>query len=167
MASGLDKLKIKREFPYITFCIWNTSWLNDFMIHQPFKNFIVIEIEKDAFESVYSLLAQTTKNVFYNPNKNIFERYISNLEEVIIVKSLISESPLLEMDKITIPSMEKLLVDMLIDVDLFSVQQNEKEIIIKNLNQRYTLNELKMRRYASRRNKKKEIDKLINISLSK
>ena len=35
--------KVKREFPYINFCIWDTVWLNDFMRHQPFKHYVVID----------------------------------------------------------------------------------------------------------------------------
>lgn len=159
--------KVNREFPYISFCIFDTAWLNDFMVHQPFKNYIVLEIEKDACESVFAFLSNSMKNVFYNPTEEIFERYISNLDDVIIVKNLISESPLIEKDKTVIPTLEKLIVDMLADTSLFSAQQNEKETITKNLYQLYSLNEPRMRRYASRRNKEKEIDEIINISLAK
>ena len=159
--------KVNRDFPYISFCVWDTIWFNDFMIHQPFKNYIVLEVEKGACESVFSFLSQSIKNVFFNPDEEIFERYIHNLDEVVIVKNLISESPLIEKDKIIIPTLEKLLVDMLADTSIFSAQQNEKEVIIKNLYQRYSLNEPRMRRYASRRNKEKEIDEIIKISLAK
>lgn len=169
ISSNLKRIynKVNREFPYVSFCVWDTIWFNDFMIHQPFKKYVVLEVEKDACESVFSFLSQTMKNVFFNPDEEIFERYIHNVDEVLIVKNLISESPLIGRDKITIPALEKLLVDMLIDTALFSAQQNEKEIIIKNVKQRFTLNEPKMRRYASRRNREKEIYELINISLAK
>lgn len=159
--------KIKREFPYTTFCIWNTDWLNDFMRHQPFKHYLVIEVEKDASESIFSFLSEAIKGVFFNPNEEIFERYIHHQDEVLIVKNMVSESPLLEVDKIVVPALEKLLVDMLIDTSLFSAQQNEKEFIMRSVLEKYTLNQLKMRRYAVRRNREKEIDELLNISLAK
>ena len=159
--------KVKREFPYINFCIWDTVWLNDFMRHQPFKHYVVIEVEKDAVESVFTFLTEINKNVFFNPDEEIFDRYIHNQDEVLIVKNMVSESPLIEKDKINIPALEKLLVDMLIDTALFSAQQNEKEFIMQSVMQKYTLNELKMRRYAVRRNREDEIDKLISISLAK
>lgn len=169
ISNGLKKVfnKVKREFPYITFCIWNTIWLNDFMRHQPFKHYVVIEVEKDASESVFTFLAEITKNVFFNPDEEIFDRYIHNQNEVLIVKNMVSESPLIEKDKIVIPALEKLLVDMLIDTTLFSAQQNEKEFIMRSVMQKYTINELKMRRYAVRRNREEEIENLINISLAK
>lgn len=159
--------KVKRQFPYITFCVWDTVWLNDFMRHQPFKHYVIIEVEKDASESVFTFLTETTKNVFFNPNEEIFDRYIHNQDEVLIVKNMVTESPLAEKDKIIIPALEKLLVDMLIDTTLFSAQQNEKEFIMRSVMRKYTLNELKMRRYAVRRNREEEIDDLINISLAK
>lgn len=159
--------KVKREFPYITFCIWDTVWLNSFMRHQPFKHYVVIEVEKDVSESVFTFLTATNKNVFFNPDEEIFDRYIHNQDEVLIVKNMVSESPLAEKDKIVIPALEKLLVDMLIDTPLFSAQQNEKGFIMRSVMEQYTLNELKMRRYAVRRNREQEIDELINIGLAK
>ncbi|SJN33264.1 hypothetical protein FM120_08515 [Sphingobacterium faecium PCAi_F2.5] len=158
--------KVKREFPYINFCIWDTVWLNDFMRHQPFKHYVVIEVEKDASESVFTFLTEINKNVYFNPDEEIFDRYIHNQDEVLIVKNMVSESPLIEKDKISIPALEKLLVDMLIDISLFSAQQNEKEFIMRSVMEKYALNELKMRRYAVRRNREREIDELVNISLA-
>jgi len=159
--------KVKRKFPFITFCIWNTVWLNDFMRHQAFKHYVVMEVEKEASESVFTFLKEIYKNVFFNPDEEIFNRYIHNQDEVLIVKNMVSESPLIEKGKIVVPALEKLLVDMLIDTALFSAQQNEKEFIMRSVMEKYTLNELKMRRYAMRRNREREIDGLINISLAK
>ncbi len=158
---------IKRKFPYITFCIWNNVWLNDFMRHQPFKNYIIIEVEKDACESVFGYLNEIKKNVFLNPNEEIFDRYIQNLDEAIIVKNLVSEAPLIIVQKITVPALEKILVDMLIETNLFSAQQNEKEFILKSSMDKFTINKLKMRRYAIRRNREPEINKLLNIISAK
>lgn len=159
--------KIKREFPYIAFCVWDSVWLNDFMRHQPFKHYVVIETEKDASESVFTFLTEIKKNVFFNPDEEIFDRYINNQDGALIVKNMVSESPLIEIDKIVVPALEKLLVDMLIDTALFSAQQNEKQFIMQSVMGKYTLNELKMHRYAVRRNREEEIEKLINISLAK
>jgi hypothetical protein len=79
---------------------------------------------------------------------------------------MVSESPLIEKDKISIPALEKLLVDMLIDTALFSAQQNEKEFIMRSAMKNITLNELKMRRYAIRRNREKEMIELQKAGLN-
>src|SRR5690606_31810822 len=138
----------------------NTVWLNDFMRHQAFKHYVVMEVEKEASESVFTFLKEIYKNVFFNPDEEIFNRYIHNQDEVLIVKNMVSESPLIEKGKIVVPALEKLLVDMLIDTALFSAQQNEKEFIMRSVMEKVTLNELKMRRYAMRRNREREIDGL-------
>lgn len=126
-----------------------------------------MEIEKDASESVFESLNATSKNVFLNPSEEMFDRYIHNLDGIIIVKNLISEAPIIETQNIVIPTLEKLLVDMLIDTNLFSAQQNELEFIMKTAISKFAINELKMKRYAFRRNRENELEKLVNISLAK
>jgi len=169
ISNALKKIynKIKQAFPFITFCVWDSAWLNDLMRHQPFKHYLVVEVEKDASESVFGFLNETFKNVFLNPDEEIFNRYIQNLDEVIIVKNLVSEAPLMEVQKIVLPALEKILVDMLADTNLFSAQQNETEFIMKTAMDKFTINELKMKRYALRRNRESEVEELINISLAK
>ena len=168
ISNELKKLskKVKRAFPYITFCVWDTVWLNDLMRHQPFKHYLVIEVEKDVSEQVFRFLSETMRNVFLNPDDRTFDLYINGLDNALIVKNLISEAPLMEEQRITIPTLEKLLVDMVIDTSLFSAQQDEEEFIMHSTMEKFTLNELKMRRYAIRRNKEREIHKLLNISLA-
>lgn len=168
VSGSLKKLytKIKRGFPYITFCVWDSAWFNDLMRHQPFRNYIVVEVEKDASEPVFGFLSETIKNVFLNPDEEIFARYIQNLDDVVIVKNMVSEAPLMEAHKIVIPTLEKLLVDMLAETNLFSAQQNETEFIMKTAMEKFAINELKMKRYALRRNRENEVEKLINISLA-
>lgn len=158
--------KIQKQYPYIIFCVWNTKWINDLMRHQPFKQFQIIEVEKDAVEQVFNKLNESIKNVFLNPDTEIFERYIHNVNEAIIIKPLVSESPLDKVHKITIPSLEKLLVDMLIDVDVFAAQQGEIEFIYSTAFKKFQINRNKMKRYAIRRNREERVKKLINITLA-
>jgi len=158
--------KIKREYPYINFCIWNTKWLNDVMRHQPFKQYQIIEVEKDAAEQVFNTLNEKVKNVFLNPDTEIFERYINNTEDAVIIKYLVSEAPLNNVNNIVIPTLEKLLVDMLIDVDIFSAQQAEIEFIYSTAFNKFQINRNKMKRYALRRNRESKVEELINLTLA-
>lgn len=160
-------VKINKEFPFVNYCVWNSSWLNDLMQHQPFKNFTIVEIEKVAVEQVFNELNNDFKNVFINPDEIIFERYISTLDNVILVKNLSSETPVLRQKKLTIPTLEKILVDLLTDETLFAAQQGELNFIYKSAFNKYDLNESKLKRYAARRNRSTEVEKLINISLAK
>ena len=121
--------KIKKDYPFVEFCISNTKWLNEFMSHQPFKFYTVLELGKDVAESIFYALKEQGKQVYLEPDADTFNLYVSNSEEVIILKYLISEAPLQEVDKITVPTLEKLLVDMTIDTLLFAAQQFEMAFI--------------------------------------
>ena len=155
--------KIHKEFPFIDVCIWNTKWLNDLMRHQPFKNYTIIEVEKEAEEQIFNAISEWNKNVYFNPNEEILERYISsNSEEVTIVKNLVTEAPTTKNNKIRIPTLEKLLVDIIIDKELFAAQQGEIEFIYQSAFKKYAINTAKMKRYAIRRNRETELEKIIN-----
>jgi len=158
--------KIKKKFPYINFCVWNTKWISDVMRHQPFKQYQIIEIEKDAAKQVFNMLTKKVNNVFLNPNFEIFERYINNTEDAVIIKYLVSEAPLIKVDNVVIPTFEKLLVDVLIDVDIFSAQQSEIEFIYNTAFSKFQINRNKMKRYALRRNREDIVKELINLTLA-
>jgi DNA-binding PadR family transcriptional regulator len=160
--------KIHKEFPFTDVCVWNTKWLNDLMRHQPFKNYTIIEVEKEAEEQIFNAISEWNKNVYFNPNEEILERYISsNSEEVTIVKNLVTEAPTTKNTKIEIPTLEKVLVDIIIDKELFAAQQGELDFIFKSAFDKYDINKAKMKRYAIRRNKESELERIININLAK
>lgn len=159
--------QIQKKYPFTSYCVWNSSWLNDLMRHQPFKNFTIVEVEKVSTEQVFNELSSSFSNVFINPDDTFFDRYISTSDNVIIVKNLNSEAPTLKLNELTIPTLEKILVDILIDNNLFAAQQGELDFIFKTAFDKYDINESKMKRYAARRNREEEIEKMINISLAK
>lgn len=153
--------RVSKEFPFLQICVWDSRWFNELMFHQLFKYYLVIEVEKDSAESVFNAMTDISKKVFLNPTEDIFTRYISNFNEVIIVKSLISESPISEHDGVKIASLEKLLVDCTADKDLYAAQQNELDFIFKTASDKYAINENKLKRYARRRNQLEDIRKFL------
>lgn len=160
--------RVKTNLPYVNLCIWDSRWFNEFMIHQMFKYYIVVETEKDATDSVFNTLSDYSKKVFLDPDKEIYTRYIINHDEVIIVKPLITEAPLLELEKIKIPAIEKLLIDSLIDIDLFAAQQDELDNIYKSVFEKYLVNLNKIKRYARRRDQLSKFEsKIEKLSLNK
>tara|TARA_R110000744_G_scaffold23_2_gene95 strand:+ start:570 stop:1298 length:729 start_codon:yes stop_codon:yes gene_type:complete len=159
--------KIKKDYPFIEFCIWNTLWLNDFMRHQPFKFYTVIELEKDAAQSVFYKLKDQGKPVFLEPDAETFDLYIHNSDDVIILKQLVSEAPMVEIENVVTPSLEKLLVDMIIDTELYAAQQGELNFIYQSAFDKFGINQGKMKRYAHRRNREKEVEQRTNLTLAK
>lgn len=159
--------RIKKEFPYLKVCIWHTSVINEFMIHQPFRFYLLIEVEKDATEAIFFGLKDARFSVLLDPTQELIDKYTYTEKEAIIVKSLVSEAPLQILQGIFVPTLEKILVDIFCDDVIFASQQGlEMRSIFAEAFNKYTVIEDRLLRYANRRGKKESISNYIN-TLSK
>lgn len=147
--------KILSLFPFSNICVWNTRIINEFSLHQSNINFTFVEVEKESLQSVFFELKEIKKNVFIEPTTEIIDNYVSTAENPIIVKTLITEAPLQKLVGITTITIEKLLVDLFCDKELFfAFQGKELLTIIKESFSKYSVNQSKIMRYASRRGRK-------------
>lgn len=155
--------KLKKEFPYLKFCIWRTSALNEFMLHQPGNFYVLVEVEKEAAQSVFYFLKEANYSVFIDPTNDLLDKYLPTNKDSIIVKSLVTEAPIQNFKGINTISLEKMLVDIFCDNVIFSAQQGvEMRTIFKEAFSKYTINESRMFRYANRRRKKESFKDYIN-----
>jgi hypothetical protein len=93
-------------------------------------------------------------------------KYVMDSNEPIIITRLTTEAPTQEINKVVTQTIEKLLVDIYCDPVLFSAQQGaELERIYQSAFEKYAVNNTKMLRYASRRNKRDEIENFINKAI--
>lgn len=76
-------------------------------------------------------------------------------------KNLISEAPLQKVSGVPMPTLEKLLVDILRDVDFFYLQGSESHRIIENAFTSYTVNQSRLFRYTGRRKVKEELSSIL------
>jgi len=151
--------RIITNFPFIRVCVWHTSVLNEFMQHQMGKFYYLVEVEKDATEAVFYFLKEKNLSVFLNPNQKIIDKYIPENKDIYIVKTLVSEAPTQQTDKICTISIEKMLVDIFCDETLFAAQQGaEMRKIFNEAFSKYTINQNKMLRYADRRKRKNDFN---------
>lgn len=165
LSSDLIKLtrKLRKKYKEINHCIWENNWLNEFSKHQTNKRIIIIEVEKDFAESIYYYLRDNTKHDLYlNPEKKTIDFYISESSFPIIIKGLISRSPIEKRvenkTEILIPSLEKILVDIFSGKKLFYFYQGSELIhIYKNAINYYSINFTKLFSYARRRGLESEI----------
>ena len=152
--------KLKKEFPFLDICLWNSSAINEFMIHQPGRFYILIEVEKDAAQSVFFSLKEAKYSVFIEPTKDLIEKYFPDEKETLIVKPLVTEAPLQKIDGLNTVTIEKMLVDIFCDEVIFSAQHgSEMRTIFKEAISKYIVNENRMLRYANRRRKKESFTK--------
>jgi hypothetical protein len=153
---------VKNQFPFLNICVWNTKLINEFMLHQPGRFYSVLEVDKDALESVFYDLKDQRRDVFLNPSEEVFSKYVLSKKEPIVITSLITEAPLEKMNGVMTASLEKILVDLCSNATLFSAQQGAELIrIYETAFEKYTISKTKLLRYARRRNKKEVVERLI------
>jgi hypothetical protein len=133
------------------------------MIHQPGRFYILIEVEKEATQSVFFYLKEEKYPVFVDPTEDIFEKYLSEEKENLIVKSLVTEAPLQKIAGLNTVTIEKMLVDIFSDELIFSAQQgSEMKTIFLEALSKYSVNENRMLRYADRKGKKESFRNHLN-----
>lgn len=173
---SLELLKLAKaiyeRFEDVKFCIWETEWINEFTQHQSGKKIIIIEIEKDFVESLYYELKDSFRFQFYlNPDEKAIDFYISESENPVVIKKLITRSPISKRTekrvKFYIPFLEKILVDLYTENKLFYFFQGAELIhIYENVLKKYTLDFTKLSSYAKRREKDQDIHQFMNNNLN-
>ena len=148
-------LKLKEEFPFLDISIWSTKWIAQWMLHIPNNYETIIEVEKGSEENVFYFLSEIRGNVFLNPSKDILDKYANRNESITIIKNLITDAPLQEVEQVKISSIEKILVDLILDTELYAAYQGrDLDSIIENAFQYNTIKKDTLLRYADRRRKK-------------
>jgi hypothetical protein len=157
--------KLKEHFPFAHFCLWQNSELVTYMHHLPNLRQIFVEVERDAVSAVFDFLnGDSEKRIFLSPNTDDYNRYIAG-KEAIIVRHLVSEAPVQTVENIVVPTIEKILVDVIGDVDFEFMQGAELHRFYRNVLERCAVNRKKLQRYANRRNRKTEVEQLLNENL--
>ncbi len=149
---------IRYNFPYIKFCTWELSPINNFSQHLINYNITFADVDKDAAEAVYFNLKENTANVMLVHN---LYGEISDFSNAVIVRPLITGAPLKTTGKIPVATLEKILVDIAVDKEFIAFQGYEILHIYRTAFKQYTINENTMLRYAGRKGKRAKIATLI------
>ena len=154
--------KVATRFPYSKISIWDTSWLSNYMVHQPLTNNIIVEVDKDVMVSAFAFLQEFKKNVFLNPNKHEMDTYIMTGQSNIIVNNLVVESPVELKEDICVPKIEKIIVDLFADNELFIMYQGAELVnIYESFFESFSINHSTLNRYATKRKVKERLVKFI------
>jgi len=160
--------RVKAELPFTTCCVWDTRILADFMIQQPMSFLQLIEVNKEAVSSVYQLLQEQPVRIDRkNPAVYRYDDWLLLSQRglpspnPIIVKPLITEAPVQQQNKYTTAPLEKVLVDLIADSELFFAYQEELPYIFQTAFAKFIINRDKLRRYARRRNRVDMLEQLL------
>lgn len=145
---------LKTSFDHHNYNIWNTVWLNEMTELQTTSHMIIIEVDKSSMETVFYNLKDQGKfnNVYLKPDETMINTYISEINEPLIVKSMISRAPVVRTRNVIIPTIEKILVDLYCDEKLFYAFQGHQLIkIFDTCLGKYIVNYSRLFNYARRR----------------
>ena len=155
--------QLKQKFPLLDLCVWSPRMLASFMIHVPIIDYIFVDVEKVGIETVFNALQSMNlgRNVLMAPSLEECNRYLFGTN-AIVVRQLIVQSPLTIVDGCVVPRIEKILVDLVGDNELFFASGAETYNIYEFARERNNVNMSKLLRYASRRNRKDKVEQIIN-----
>lgn len=169
-------LKIARQltnrFDEVRLCMWETAWLNEFLLHQTSKSSLFIEVEKGFEESLfYTLKDKMHKDVFLNPDIKAIDFYIAESNQPVIIRKLLTRAPLAKRTekkfRFYTPALEKILVDLFAEERLFYYLQGSELIhIYKNALSNYTVNFTRLFSYAKRREREQDIKQFMTNHMS-
>lgn len=151
---------LHKDFPFADFCLYDGSLLTPLLHDLSPNSTIYIETNRDVTESVFNRLSQKYQGrLFLAPTKEMTSKYIDLSQENIIIKPLITESPLTEDNGVPMPTLEKMLVDTRVDADFFYLHGYENLEMLRTAISHYDVNRTRLLRYADRRNEKENIIK--------
>lgn len=156
--------KIYKKYNGLNFSVWSTASLNEFMNMQAFRYIIIIAVEKDITLSVFENLSDSgLKKIYLQPSKKEATCYFYTANLSYVVLSLLSKSPLQLVNNIKIPKLEKILVDIFCDKNIFfAFQDSEMKNIFRNAFKSYAINISTLLNYSRRRGREKELMEFIH-----
>ena len=165
IAPRLHKIakQLSIKFDEVKHCVWETTWLNEFVQHQTSRSTLFVEIEKGFEESLfYTLKDNLHREVFLNPDQRAFDLYVTESDRPIIVKKLLTRAPLIKRTekkaKFYTPTLETILVDLFAEERLFHYLHGGELIhIYENALDKYSINFTKLFSYAKRREREYDI----------
>ena len=158
--------EVKERYPYTNCCLWQASEVGAFMQHVPNLDVLILEVEKVAAEAVYEDVRDLAggRVVLLNPSEREWGLYASG-KRALVVKDMVSESPVQEVEGVTVPQLEKILVDVTVAPEMEFARGGELYAIYENAGEMYEIGRKTMLRYAARRGQREEIEKLINATM--
>ena len=146
---------LREKFKYLTVTVTDSSVLGQFMNLQPFSTVVVIEIKKPAIGAVIAALRKEGVEAYAMRDFPTLEQYVSSSQPFIIRPELSVNPNLPQEENVRTANLEKLLVDLVCDEDVYGQYQGEELLnIYHNSTESYAINYSQMLKYAAARKKK-------------
>jgi len=148
-----------RKFPDSHYCFWSTEWLKTYLTELDVQIIFVEGTGNGSVNFYFHLWEKRYCSVYYGLPDRVSKMFYKN---IIIVKKMISGSPLIESDGVFYPHLEKIIVDLYCDwSSIYPYDNPTFQQLLKKLYKDFSINESKLLRYADRRKKKESFIKIL------
>lgn len=151
--------QLKGWYPDAAFCVYKGSAFSSIQHHLSYNALTYVETQRELTETLFRRFQEEERRVFHNPDKKVFYDYVDISQPGLIVKPMVTGSPLQECDGVVVPTLEKILVDIRRDTDLDYMGGGEAFRVLGNALSLYSLNTTKLLRYAGRRHCREEFER--------
>lgn len=143
---------LKQRYPLADFCVWDAASVVPLMLHIPNIKMIIVDVERFLMQTFFDTIREMHPDtaVLINPSKEDYYKYGSG-RSCIVVNPLFTESPLETVRDITVPTAEKVLVDIAINPEFDYIQGSEVYTIYQKAFRDCRISIPKLQRYARRR----------------
>lgn len=149
---------LQQWYPAATFCIYKGTVFAPLQHHLSYNALTYIETQRELTEILFHRFQDEGRRVFHRPDKKVFYDYVDISQPGLIIKPLVSGSPLQVAGGVTLPMLEKLLVDIRCDADFDYMGGSEAFRMLENAASLFTFNTTKLLRYAGRRHCREEFE---------
>lgn len=153
---------LAEKFRYLDVTVTDTSSLSEFMNLLPFSTVVMLEVKKTAVDVVLSALRKNGADAYAKQDFMRIERYVSSTQPVVVRPELFVNPNLTKEGNLRRANLEKILVDLVCDQDIYGQYQGEElRNIYSGATKRYAINYSQVLKYAAARKKKPDVIELL------
>jgi hypothetical protein len=152
---------VKGAMPFANICIWHTDSLVPLMHDVPNFRMTLFGVESASVPFLADSLENMTDSLVLRESDNDIILRLASRRNLVVVGPMVSQAPTMDIVGVTVPSLEKILVDILCDNALRAMTGSQAYEIYSAAFDRFNVEKKKLLRYAGRRNRKQEVEKIL------
>ena len=143
--------------------VWDTQMLDTILGTPSERHWVFLTTAKETLEHLFGQMLDFSKPVFLQPDAETINRYVMPLPEAILLTPLVSETPLSRAGDYLTPTIEGILVNAWLAADSYLTPIGyDVKALYQAAFTTYNINQSKLLRFSTRRDKRSEIEKFIN-----
>jgi hypothetical protein len=152
---------LKAVLPFAAISIWHTDAILSLMHDIPNISLTIVGAERLAADSVADALENLTGSLILRDSEKSTLTRLAAGRELVVVTPQVSQAPVEVSDGVTVPTLEKILVDILCDNALHALTGSEAYAIYAAAFDRYAVSRKTLLRYGGRRNRTEAVNTIL------